>query len=237
LTVSQYNHRDSILSIYHPATLPNRWFGSVLEGIEYPKPPCLSSRHAVIVDVGANIGISTIHFALNYTEARIWALEPSSNSFRCLQYNTEAFPNVKPLRVGLYSSDCEKTLYYGKSCVTDSVIHHCHSGIGSETVSLRRASALFSELLGARHVSILKVDTEGCELPILQDLEDWLCHIDCLFYEYHSDEDRFRLDCLLSSHFYVFHSRIDSVHRGTVGMVAKRLADDHPALNATRVTG
>jgi FkbM family methyltransferase len=228
-------YRERILTIRHPATLGRDWFRSVLAGLAYPPPPCFADHPRVIVDVGANIGIVTLYFALSNPGARILALEPSSESFHCLQANTAPFPNVTALNVGLCDRDCQAELHRGSNCVTDSVIAHHFSTPRKEVVTLRRASALLSEVLGEGPVSILKVDTEGCEVPILEDLAGWLPRIDCLYYEYHSDEDRIQLDRLLSPHFYVFLARARSVHRGVVGMVAKRLEADHPEMNHPRI--
>ena len=63
----------------------------------------------------------------------------------------------------------------------------------------------------------------------------WYDRIDCLYYEYHSDEDRVALDRLLCDRFYVFHTHAPAVHRGTVGLIAKRLAAEFPAMDDFRI--
>jgi FkbM family methyltransferase len=235
LQIHRCDCQGKTLSILRPATLAVGWFRSVLDGREYPRPPFLPDRPPVVADVGANIGISTLYFALRFAGAKIWAFEPSRVPFHCLRQNTASFPNVTPVNVGLFSADRRVTLHHGRSCVTDSVMRHHHSTGSTETVELRRASELLAEHLGDSYISILKVDTEGCELPILRDLAGWYDRIDCLYYEYHSDEDRVEVDRMLSGHFYVFHAQAQCVHRGTVGMIAKRLESAFPAMNQVRI--
>ena len=207
LQVHRCECRGRALSVLHPRALGVGWFRTVLDGCEYPAPPCLPARPPVVVDVGANIGVSTLYFALRYPEAKVWAFEPSRVSFHCLRQNTAGLPNVTPVNVGLFSADRRAALHHGLSCVTDSVVRHCHSTGSAETIELRRASDLLAGHLGGGYISILKVDTEGCEVPILADLAGWYDRIDCLYYEYHSDEDRVELDRRLSGQFYVFHAR------------------------------
>src|SRR5262245_8086929 len=46
----------------------------------------------VIVDAGANIGLSSIWFATQYPEAKVIAIEPNRDNFALLEENTAAYP-------------------------------------------------------------------------------------------------------------------------------------------------
>ena len=58
--------------------------------------PDLPSKPDVIVDLGANIGLSLALFSERYPEARIYGFEPAPDHFEILQLNIAARPNVKP---------------------------------------------------------------------------------------------------------------------------------------------
>ena len=60
--------------------------------------------HPLIVDAGANIGISSIWFSKKYPKAKIIAIEPQSDNFSLLSLNTNGL-NVTPIH-GALSNQC-----------------------------------------------------------------------------------------------------------------------------------
>jgi FkbM family methyltransferase len=66
--------------------------------------PFLDFEPNVIVDVGANIGLSTAYFAHRFPNAKIWAIEPDQGNFDTLSVNSAPYPNVSILRAGVWSS-------------------------------------------------------------------------------------------------------------------------------------
>ena len=78
------------------------------------------------------------------------------------------------------------------------------------------------DALGLSHVDVLKVDTEGCEVEILESLGDRLNAVDYVLLEYHSDDDRRRLDALLGE-FKLFACRSRVVDCGVVKYMHRRL--------------
>ncbi len=57
----------------------------------------LSQPPRVIVDAGANIGLTAVYFANQFPTARILALEPESSNYALLCKNTAAYPQVVPI--------------------------------------------------------------------------------------------------------------------------------------------
>lgn len=88
-----------------------------------------------------------------------------------------------------------------------------------------RAVRPLLEESGVDRISILKVDTEGMELPILRALEEALADVEVIHLEYHSDEDRRELDALLSGSHVLFTSRASEPDRGTVTYVRRGALD------------
>ena len=58
-----------------------------------------------IVDVGANIGASTLYFAGNYQQARILAFEPFLESYELLVRNVEGISRISTFNFGLFDRD------------------------------------------------------------------------------------------------------------------------------------
>ncbi len=55
----------------------------------------------LVVDCGANIGVSSAYFAIRYPAARIVALEPEKENYSLLVNNVRAFPSVRPLNAAI----------------------------------------------------------------------------------------------------------------------------------------
>ncbi len=122
-------------------------------------------------------------------------------------------------------------MFYGKDqSAQDSIIESNETVGESEIVNLVKASEEITNK-GIREISILKIDTEGCEIPILEELLI-LGNIDIgiIYNEYHSEEDRLALDRLLSPNFMLFYSIANSIHRGTNGYISKKLCKMHPGI-------
>ena len=89
---------------------------------------------------------------------------------------------------------------------------------------------------GISRIGLLKLDTEGSEVPILRDLEDFLDRIDAVFLEYHSEADRLEIDRILSSRFDLCKATIDLVHRGTLAYVAKAIIASRTHFDRLEIT-
>ena len=69
-----------------------------------------SNDPKVIVDAGANIGLSTIFFANKYPESKIIAIEPENDNFKILKMNVSPYTNVIPLQAALWNKNKEINL-------------------------------------------------------------------------------------------------------------------------------
>jgi FkbM family methyltransferase len=178
----------------------------------------------VIVDIGANIGAVGVFFHLNYPKARLICFEPSPLSFSYLQRNLGNLPHVELHPVGLSDRAAQQAqLFTGtKNCMQSTLMQSMEAGEEFESIELRRASEEFDRL-ELKHISILKVDTEGCELPILRDLGSRLEQVDLLYVEYHSDDDRRAIDALLAPDFLLHFAHGMHIHRGSALYISRRI--------------
>lgn len=111
-------------------------------------------------------------------------------------------------------------------------IHQFNTGENSIKFSNRRYSdAVQVELVDAGqqmdeleldHVNILKIDTEGCEVEILESLGNRLKQVDFMIVEYHYEKDRRRIDEILGE-YAIFGSKAAFLGLGTVKYIRSRL--------------
>jgi FkbM family methyltransferase len=192
-----------------------------LTGTTYPKIPFLSAVERVL-DIGANVGASAMFFASNYPAARIVALEPARQAFVLLACNTIHHPNIRVHNVGLYDRTTRRTLYKGlPDSVTNSVVPNVLTGNVQEEIQLVAADA-FVRQVGMERPDIIKIDTEGCEIPIISTILESFRNARAIYLEYHSDEDRLELDRLLSGTHLLVYGKIGSPHRGELVYVHRQ---------------
>lgn len=208
---------------------------NVLEGREYPVLRLPDGPPTVILDIGANVGATAVYFRAAYPGARIICYEPSPENFVWLASNTRNLGGVEVHPFGLLDREGECQLYSGESqCAQHSIIPNSGTTSRHETVQLRRA-ATEMKARGLTDVSILKIDTEGCELPILRDLLPALRRIDAIAVEYHSEEDRRAIDDLLAERFLLLHAFAEGLHQGRLTYLSREVVRRHPGLETTRI--
>ena len=141
----------------------------------------------VIVDAGANCGISPVYFALRFPNAKIIALEPEPSNFAVLQKNARAFPRIIPIQAALWHKTCNLELKDGGNGLWSTRV------IESSTGPVRGIT--MSDILRdfqIDRVGLLKVDVEGAEHEIFSDAQPWIEHVDAICIELH---DCFREGC------------------------------------------
>jgi FkbM family methyltransferase len=206
----------------------------VLAGHEYPSLRLPGWSPATILDIGANVGASAVFFALAWPEATIHCFEPSPSTERFLRDNTSWLPGIEVHPYGLLDTDTTLRLYAGTSqCAQASVALSVETRADRyEDIRLVRARNAIGSPPGP---ILLKIDTEGCEIPILQDIAYLLDDVDILFVEYHSERDRRSIEALLGDRFVLWRSQAKAVHRGTIGWLNARLLTRYPELGALEI--
>ncbi len=147
----------------------------------------------LIIDAGANVGLSVLFFKQLYPKARVLAIEPDPTIFKVLKENVERFEldDVILMNRAAWVHDQELQFHTegadGGRVVDDAFRD---PSINVQAVRLR-------DYLDER-VDFLKVDIEGAETEVLIDCKDRLANVDHLFFEYHSYAERPQsLDVLL----------------------------------------
>jgi FkbM family methyltransferase len=184
-------------------------------------PPAVLRAPPVVLDVGANVGLFATYARLCYHPAAVvHCFEPYPPAVELLRRNAELVGGVAVHPFGLGRQDGE----------ADLVVHPANTGqntvrpdlaagrpAGRVRVRLRDAGAGWDEL-GLGEVDVLKVDTEGCEVDVLEALGPRLGRTRVVLAEYHTQADRRRIDALLPGHL-LFGAVVHTLRTGVVKYV------------------
>jgi len=151
----------------------------------------------MIIDGGANIGLTTLYWKQQFPEARITAFEPGPHVYDALKTNIEkfGFENVELVQKGLWKKNGSLTFEADKTGGGHFSQYPAEDRVETVEVSVTR----LSHYLGDGPIDMVKLDTEGAETEVLLEAADDLDKVDHLFVEYHSyPEKEQRLDELLA---------------------------------------
>lgn len=197
----------------------------ILSGQEYelPSPPYWEPK--VVVDIGANVGAFSIYCQSRFPGIKVHAFEPMAEAFSYAERNFAPFPSMKARHLGLSDRDVQAVLYHGRDRPSQSsLIAAPQCATTTEAVTLVDAASIL-ERLEITTISILKVDTEGCEVPILSRLVPWLPSTDLVHLEYHNDNDRRVLDQIMADAGHIlWRARAVRPHVGNAAYISRSMA-------------
>lgn len=139
-----------------------------------------AGRKPIIVDAGANIGISTIWFTTAFPEARVIAIEPDPGNFALLRTNVAQYPNCLPVEAALGSEPGFASLSRGESQLAWAVRTE-RSDDGVPVLSVENAF----DRSGGDEPFVVKIDIEGFERDVFASRLEWLDRTYVLFIEPH----------------------------------------------------
>lgn len=132
-----------------------------------------STEKPLIIDCGANIGMSVLYFKRRWPGARILAIEANPRAFELLKRNVEqnGLKDVECLNVAV--ADAEGTLDFFVNHQAGTLLGSLREDRGGTErlqVAARRLSDLLAALPG--EVAAVKIDIEGAEWQVLKDLQE-----------------------------------------------------------------
>jgi FkbM family methyltransferase len=154
------------------------------------------NREPFIIDCGSNIGLAILYFHSLFPEARMLGFEPFEPAFRVLSQNiaTNGLHRVTVHQAALWTGCGTASFFYNPERP-----HGLSNSLDPDRVQGRSTwvrTVRLSDYID-RRVDFVKMDIEGAELPVLEELEQRgrLAFIDQMTIEYHhhlrKDEDRF----------------------------------------------
>ncbi len=129
-----------------------------------------------ILDLGANIGMSSLYFAERFKSAKIVGVEPDEDNGRMFKKNLLNYPNVS-FELAAIRGDNRKVEIkdYGKGA-SGYVVEENVDGLPAVTVSD------IMKKYGWKRIDLLKMDIEGSEKSVFEgDISGWLPMVKVLF--------------------------------------------------------
>jgi FkbM family methyltransferase len=137
----------------------------------------------LILDCGANVGLSCLYFKKLYSQCRIKAFEADPAVYKFLKSNL-----ISNLKGG------DEVEIFNKAVWTDNkgVEFHTDGADGGTVMGkksdnkIRIDSIRLKDLLSEQPVDFLKMDIEGAETDVLLDCDQEIQNAKNIFFEYHS---------------------------------------------------
>jgi FkbM family methyltransferase len=153
----------------------------------------IKDEHDIVAvfDVGANDGVTALRMSREYPSAKVYSFEPVSSTFKKLKASTEACDRIKCYQMGLgnfigtaacsiHADDHKNTIVEG---LTDQL--HSHP-IGDELIQIGTLDDMVAKLQ-ILSIDLLKIDTEGSDLAVLQGASNSLARnlVKFIYFEFH----------------------------------------------------
>jgi FkbM family methyltransferase len=134
----------------------------------------------IIIDCGANIGLSAIWFAMKFPRARVFAIEPEPGNFEVLSRNVAPFENVVPVQAGI-SDRCTRASLVN---VNNEPWAWQIQENGSGEIATVTIPTLFRRCPDGEPL-IVKFDIEGSEVELFRSDVAWVERTPLIVFELH----------------------------------------------------
>ena len=132
----------------------------------------------VAIDCGANVGLYTVSMA--ESGAEVHAFEPNPDAFEALSRATAPYPNVRLYQAAVTTEPGDVKLYMHRRSKMDPVYYSTGSSLLAEKSNVREDRSVTVEGVQLsrfirdleRPVKLLKMDIEGAEVAVLNQLID-----------------------------------------------------------------
>jgi FkbM family methyltransferase len=172
-----------------PRTTDRGVFNQVFVEDAFSVEPLRSPR--LIIDAGANIGLTTLWLARRWPDADVIAVEPDAENFALLERNVAHLPRVRAVRAALWIRE-ERLALENPGDAPDA--YRVRAARPGEPAF--EAVTVAGLLSGSGHadLDVLKIDIEGAERDVFADpgSRAWLARTHTIAIELH---DRFKPGC------------------------------------------
>lgn len=143
-----------------------------------------------VIDLGANIGLTTLYFAGHYPGSRFLAVEPNSDTFQLLTANLKELIDdgrCQTLKAAVWGSS--RALVRDPSQAPEHysafAMKEASADENSETISGWPIQKIIDDSRFTQ-VDLLKVDIEGAEVELFKGDLDWLRRVGAIAIEFHN---------------------------------------------------
>src|ERR1700690_1314162 len=128
-------------------------------------------KDSTVIDIGANVGVHTVHFAQYAPNGRVISIEPSRSTLQYLLRNIAHLPNVVALNVALSDTTGIKNFFVASDDAYSGLKDTKRKTIlREEAVACFAGDEILLPLCADAHIDLIKIDVEGLELQVLQGL-------------------------------------------------------------------
>jgi len=139
-------------------------------------------RRPLIIDAGANIGMSALYFAEAYPDALVFAIEPDYDNFQLLVENTRAYDGqIIPFHGGIWPRNAGLIIDN-----PDAGSQHFRTRDAPPLATEHIASITVNEVLartGADEVLLAKIDIEGAQEMLFKENTEWVAQTHLIILE------------------------------------------------------
>jgi FkbM family methyltransferase len=141
------------------------------------------SGEPLVIDCGANNGLSSISLALLFFKATVIALEPSDYNFKLLCRNVEPFEYIKPIHAGIWDRPTHLKIInpQGSPCGFRTV--ECDES-DPEAVAALSVPDLLERFPNCDPL-LIKIDVEGAEQTLFRRNTSWVDRLPLFIVELH----------------------------------------------------
>ncbi len=152
-----------------------------------------SFRPKSILDIGANVGITSILFSNKYPDSVIHAIEPLPENFNLLYKNTSPYNNITCHPFGLGKTDESVPLFisndpenYGGGSIHGQIDVDDSQSV---EIEIKNTKSYLTSILESPP-DLIKIDTEGSEYDILNSFDqEMLSKVQWITGELHGNND------------------------------------------------
>ncbi|MGZ3759118.1 MAG: FkbM family methyltransferase [Mucilaginibacter sp.] len=168
-----------------PGTSDDDVFTQIFVGKEY----CidLGIVPEIIIDAGANIGLSTIWFKNKYPDAMIIAIEPDGDNVAMVKRNTQYYKNVFVIQAALWDRQTSVSVSDKRGMGKWSLI--AEESSNNEIKGQQTPTVTIDELMqqyDLKFIDLLKIDIESAEREVFADnYFNWLPKTKVIIIETH----------------------------------------------------
>lgn len=167
-------------------------FNEVIKQQVYGGIPERLHRCRSIVDLGANIGLTSLYLAARFPEAEILALEPNPHTYSVLTTNLQELVSsgrCRTVQAAVWSAN--RALVGDSSGGADHFSAFATREAPAEAASEATITGLTMPQViaesGFSFVDLVKVDIEGAEVELLKGDQSWLARVGAVAIEFHGN--------------------------------------------------